>query len=1087
MRKQKKNFALILHYLHLTIYWNVTATTIFFILNNTATSYWNLKITASSSVLNDTATLYWNITVIKSTSVLNDTATTYWNPTVITNSSVVNNTATSYWNLALTASSSVSNDTATSNRNLTVTTISSILNNTATSYWTLTLMTNFTVLNNAANSYWALTLTTSSSEVNNTTISYWNPSLTTSSSVVNNTASSYWNTTAMTSSFVINNTATSTISTTTTTTTAAPPYNPDICNSILQVALPNGSCVSNELGLNVALTILNTSTNAIEKANALILYFSSIENTNTTNILGVDQVDRYLSSLNINLDITSNSSFIMAKLPHQPNDLIILGASFTRGTGGKVIDTQSFNELTSSQLSAAATVSNESLSDVQSLNMIIIDNPSAYTNIDNSTDKKLVSSIIVTNVHRNNISFSTMNISLYFRNVLEPELDVNDNYICSFYDTNTFKWNDSGCSKAQYNKDLNRHECSCNHLTSFALVWLPKQSLTSYYQDTSTSSSTTTTSTTTATTSSTTNINCNNVTHAIYNGICDLKSDIQNETYHVILSNSTDATIIANALSGYISSNTNSNVSSNTANTLSLNEIDKVIDKLNNSIIPIDTTTSFIMVQPPKQQNNSNVIALGASVSENTGGQVVNNLNKDDITKNPHLLTAAIINEELLNHVAFLSIFIIKDPTPFLHVDNSSNKTPASSLVIVSVGRINNANVVKNITLYFQIFNESQRRNDRTYLCSYYNTTTLTWDEAGCSVPTYDTDLNRYECSCNHFTSFALIWLPKQSLTSYLNSQDIASLIFQSISIICLLVIIIHAIFRTIRFPTNTFQIYNLLPLISGATSTILFIFYIALCMTVYTQTSSSDQTKCFTSSTVLMFFTYFFLIFMFCVKTSVGYFNYLRFIHLFPQPSHRKLFIMLFISFFISLIWMIFAIGFYSNSSFNIIKLYPYKLCWFTDDVIYYFLSIPACLFLLINIILFIIVGSRIINHVRHATSVHQSYERMKRCIIVLLSSCITQGIGWLFGVFISFVNGESGYVLGWFFVIFNGLEGLWSIILYMIIRSQSMDEQKHVTAAKKLAKLKRFKAHKYKKSFGIIDENDNDTITKETELYSK
>ncbi|CAF1460352.1 unnamed protein product, partial [Adineta steineri] len=273
----------------------------------------------------------------------------------------------------------------------------------------------------------------------------------------------------------------------------------------------------------------------------------------------------------------------------------------------------------------------------------------------------------------------------------------------------------------------------------------------------------------------------------------------------------------------------------------------------------------------------------------------------------------------------------------------------------------------------------------------------------------------------------------------------------------------------------------------SAATTTILFIFYIALSMTVYTQTSSSHQTNCFTSSTVLMFFTYFFLIFMFCVKTSVGYFNYLRFVHLFPQPSHRKLFIMLFISFFISLIWMAFAVGFYSDSSLDIIKLYPYKLCWFTSDVIYYFLSIPACLFLLINIILFIIVGSHIINHVRNATSVHQSYERMKRCVIVLLSSCITQGIGWLFGVFISFVNGESGYILGWFFVIFNGLEGLWSIILYMIIRSQQMDERKHVIAAKRLMKLKRFTAHKYKNSSAIIDETDNDTITRETELYSK
>ncbi|CAF4146495.1 unnamed protein product [Adineta steineri] len=206
--------------------------------------------------------------------------------------------------------------------------------------------------------------------------------------------------------------------------------------------------------------------------------------------------------------------------------------------------------------------------------------------------------------------------------------------------------------------------------------------------------------------------NCDNITHTIHNCNCGLKSEIQV------------------------------------------------------SIVQIDTTTSFLMIQPPKQQNNSNAIVLGASVSENIGAQVVNNLNKNDIIQNPGLLTAAIINEELLNHLTSLNIFIIKDPTPFLHADNSSNKTLASSVVVVSVGQTNNINVVKNINLYFQLFNESERRNDRTYLCSYYNTTTLTWDEAGCSVATYNTNLNRYECSCNHLTSFGLTWLPKQSLTS---------------------------------------------------------------------------------------------------------------------------------------------------------------------------------------------------------------------------------------------------------------------------------------------------------------------------------
>jgi hypothetical protein len=77
-----------------------------------------------------------------------------------------------------------------------------------------------------------------------------------------------------------------------------------------------------------------------------------------------------------------------------------------------------------------------------------------------------------------------------------------------------------------------------------------------------------------------------------------------------------------------------------------------------------------------------------------------------------------------------------------------------------------------------------------------------------------------------------------------------------------------------------------------------------------------------------------------------------------------------------------------------------------------------------------------------------------MKRSVLVLLSSCLTQGIGWLFGIFLTFADSTPAEVLGWIFVVFNGLEGLWAIILYIIIRSQHMDEQKRVVAYKELTK---------------------------------
>jgi hypothetical protein len=511
---------------------------------------------------------------------------------------------------------------------------------------------------------------------------------------------------------------------------------------------------------------------------------------------------------------------------------------------------------------------------------------------------------------------------------------------------------------------------------------------------------------------------------------------------------------------------------------LSIGDIDTYLNKIDNVNLTRNTNDSFLVAEQPNQGDN--VIVLGASFTLGIGGEVIKNTNQDRVISAP-LSAAAIISNESLSGVTSLHILIIANPSAYRNIDNSTNKTLASSIIVGSVRRNNSSSTFINISLYFQVLNEFKPNStDVDYYCSFYDTNNLRWNESGCTKPVYNKTYTRYECSCNHLTSFALLWLPNVPLTTYLNAQDIASLVFQSISIVCFLLIIIHAIVIRLRNPLMSLRAYDLLPLISCASTTVLFIFYIALGMTAYTKTSSKDQKQCFLSSSVLMFFVYFFLIFMFCVKTSVGYFNYIRFVHLFPQPSHRKLFIMLIISFFISITWVAFAAGFNSNSSFQITQLIPYKLCWFTRDVIYYFLTIPVCLFILINIILFILVAIRIINHVQNATSPHQSYERMKRCVIVLLSSCLTQGIGWLFGPFLTIIYSTPGQVLGWFFIVFNGLEGLWAIILYIIIRSQHMDEQKHVIAAKELKKLKKRMPRNYNELSTYDDEKESDSIIK-------
>ncbi len=516
-----------------------------------------------------------------------------------------------------------------------------------------------------------------------------------------------------------------------------------------------------------------------------------------------------------------------------------------------------------------------------------------------------------------------------------------------------------------------------------------------------------------------------------------------------ILNNGTaNSTTLANALSLYIQSTTNTNGS--LSSYVSPNTIDNIVRHLGNVTLVRNTTSSFLMVQPVNQ--GGNVIVLGALFnSDGGGGDIVNSENQNTLINAP-VSAAAVLTNQSLTGVTSLNMLIVDKPFLYQNIDNSTdNKSLASSVIVAAVQPSGFSSTSMNISLYFKVLPAYQPNVSATYLCSFYDTTNSIWSETGCTSPQYNGAYDRYECSCNHLTSFALIWLPSSILASSgqsMSAADIASLVFQSVSIVCFLCIIIHAL--AIRFINPLMRVHagDLLPLISCASTTILFIFYIALGLTVYTQTSSSTETKCFLSSSVLMFFTYFFLIFMFCAKTSVGYFNYLRFVYLFPQPSFRRLFILLFISFLVSIGWTSFAAGFNSNSSFNITELYPYKLCWFTRDVIYYFLTIPVCIFILLNLITIIFVAKHIIQHARNATSPHQSYERMKRCVLVLLSSCVTQGVGWLFGPFITFLSPTGADVFEWFFIVFNGLEGLWSILLYIIIRSQRIDEQKRITA---------------------------------------
>ncbi len=189
----------------------------------------------------------------------------------------------------------------------------------------------------------------------------------------------------------------------------------------------------------------------------------------------------------------------MSQQLSQSTNVTILGASFVRGVGGRVVDDSIESNLYDSILTAAAIIQSDSLAGARSVNMFIIDKPTTYEYIDNATNRTLASSIIIANIRRNTSASTPINILLYFRVLDEWKPNVTDvDYYCSFYDINRSQWNESGCTKPWYSVQFNRYECTCSHLSTFALLWSP------------------------------TRPSCDNATHQIWiNGTCISKLDAQ--------------------------------------------------------------------------------------------------------------------------------------------------------------------------------------------------------------------------------------------------------------------------------------------------------------------------------------------------------------------------------------------------------------------------------------------------------------------------------------------------------------------------------------------------------------------------------
>lgn len=205
-------------------------------------------------------------------------------------------------------------------------------------------------------------------------------------------------------------------------------------------------------------------------AETLSFYINSITLGNLETSLGVGRVEEIVGNLNGSLEKSSAKSFIMAEQPNKQGNIIALGVSFKSGNGSQVVRRTANTSFDTSSITTGAIVDGRSLLNLTSLNMLVIADPLEYKNIGDSNITTLASSVIVVTA-KNLFQSDSMNVTLYLQtwNVSTPSYVTN--LSCSYYDTNTRKWSSAQCTVPHNNSTLNRYECTCNHLSTYALVW----------------------------------------------------------------------------------------------------------------------------------------------------------------------------------------------------------------------------------------------------------------------------------------------------------------------------------------------------------------------------------------------------------------------------------------------------------------------------------------------------------------------------------------------------------------------------------------------------------------------------------------
>ena len=203
-----------------------------------------------------------------------------------------------------------------------------------------------------------------------------------------------------------------------------------------------------------------TNTSEIDVALLITVYYASLGNATSSSrrleFLTPAEVESVLTISNTNRIVSAAGSYLIV-LPTVENNDLVTGISFEENYLSQTIRTSNQN-LQNSNFTAAVMYDPQSAANALQLNALVINEPSDYRTITDSSDQKLMSPVIITILKSKTSSVSFANVSLIFR-LTTTDVPVSQ-LVCAYYDANSSDWSTVGCTPPV--KNSNRYECFCS-------------------------------------------------------------------------------------------------------------------------------------------------------------------------------------------------------------------------------------------------------------------------------------------------------------------------------------------------------------------------------------------------------------------------------------------------------------------------------------------------------------------------------------------------------------------------------------------------------------------------------------------------